>query len=138
MDKTPYVGPFLRVIASIYDSVLLIGVWAAVLYPAVLINGGQINPILACALVLFSSWVFFATFWMKGGQTLGMTAWKVKLVSNDASHSKVTLNQTILRFVVNVGIVALFGIPLFLIYTDQKKLAVNDIFSKTKLIKVKN
>ena len=138
MDKTPYVGPFIRVIASIYDSVLLIGVWAAVLYPAVLINGGQINPILACALVLFSSWVFFATFWMKGGQTLGMTAWKVKLVSNDASHSKVTLNQTILRFVVNLGIVALFGIPLFLIYTDQKKLAVNDIFSKTKLIKVKN
>jgi hypothetical protein len=62
----------------------------------------------------------------------------VKLVSNDASHSKVTLNQTILRFVVNLGIVALFGIPLFLIYTDQKKLAVNDIFSKTKLIKVKN
>jgi uncharacterized RDD family membrane protein YckC len=138
MDKTPYVGPFIRVIASIYDSVLLIGVWAAVLYPAVLINGGRINPIIACALVLFSSWVFFATFWMKGGQTLGMTAWKVKLVSNDASHSKVTLNQTILRFVVNVGIVALFGIPLFLIYTDQKKLAVNDIFSKTKLIKVKN
>jgi hypothetical protein len=37
---------------------------------------------------------------------------------------------------VNCGIVALMGLPLFLIYVDPKNLAVNDILSKTKLIKV--
>jgi hypothetical protein len=31
---------------------------------------------------------------------------------------------------------ALMGMPLFLIYADSKKLAVNDILSKTRLKKV--
>ena len=136
MEKTPYVGPFLRIIAAVYDCLLLIGVCSPILYIAVLINGGSINFVLAWILVLFSSWVFFAIFWMKGGQTLGMQVWKFKIVNADPSHDRITLKQTFLRYIVNCGMLALLGMPLFLIYADSKKLAVNGILSKTRLKKV--
>ena len=137
MEKTLYVGPFLRTIASVYDCFLLLGVWFLVGSLALSLNGGEIlHPALGIFLVFFSGWAFFAVFWMKNGQTLGMQVWKFKIVNSDPSLKKITLSQTFLRYLVNCGIVALLGIPLFLIYADPKKLAVNDILSKTQLQKI--
>ena len=137
MQKTPYVGPFLRIIASIYDLFLLLGVWFAIGSLALWLNNGEtLHPAVGSILVFISGWLFFLIFWMKNGQTLGMQVWKIKLVNTDPSHSKISLGQTFLRYTVNCGMLALLGMPLFLIYADQKKLAVNDILSKTKLIKI--
>ncbi|MDA9676214.1 RDD family protein [Pseudomonadota bacterium] len=139
MQKTPYVGPFLRTITSIYDLFLLLGVWFAVGSFALWLNGGQVlHPALGSILVFVSGWIFFAFFWIKSGQTLGMQAWRIKLISSDSSSQKITLMQTFLRYSVNCGILALLGMPLLLIYVDQKRLAVNDVLSKTKLIRLES
>ncbi len=135
-NKKPYVGPFLRIIASVYDFFLLLGVWFLVGSLALWLNDGKIlHPAIGSLLVLISGWVFFAYFWMKNGQTLGMQVWKFKIVSTDAKSDKITLKQTLLRYLVNCGMLTLLGMPLFLIYADPKKLAVNDILSKTQLEK---
>ena len=145
MEKTPYVGPFLRIIASIYDFFLLFGVWMLVGSIGLFINNmgfssiydvKNLNPILGLTLIITSGWAFFAFFWMKGGQTLGMQVWKFKIVNADPSRDRITLKQTFLRYLVNCGMLALLGMPLFLIYVDSKKLAVNDILSKTRLEKI--
>ena len=74
---------------------------------------------------------------MKSGQTLGMRVWKFRIINNaDENKDKITLKQTFLRYTVNCGMLALLGMPLFLIYVDSKKLAVNDILSNTKLEKI--
>ena len=139
MQKTPYVGPFLRIISSIYDTILLLGVWFAVGSIAFLLNGFQpLHPALGIILVFLSAWVFFAFFWMKSGQTLGMQVWRIKIVSSDPGDKKITLMQTFLRYSINCGIVPLLGMPLFLIYLDKKHLAVNDILSKTKLVRLES
>ena len=65
-----------------------------------------------------------------------MQVWKFKIVNTDPSQTHITLKQTLLRYLVNCGMTALLGMPLFLIYVDPKKLAVNDILSKTKLQKI--
>ena len=144
MEKTPYVGPFLRIIASVYDFFLLFGVWVFVGSLGLFINNlgfssiydvENFNPILGLTLIIISGWVFFAFFWIKGGQTLGMQVWKFKIVSSDPNLDRITLKQTFQRYLVNCGMLALLGMPLFLIYADSKKLAVNDILSKTKLEK---
>ena len=62
--------------------------------------------------------------------------WRIKLISLNPSSQEVTLLQTFLRYVVNCGIAALMGLPLFLIYVNSKNAAVNDTLSKTRLIKV--
>jgi uncharacterized RDD family membrane protein YckC len=137
MEKIPYVGPFLRIIASVYDFFLLLGVWFLVGSLALWLNDGKIlHPAIGSLLVLISGWAFFAFFWMKNGQTLGMQVWKFKIVNTDLNQNQITLKQTLLRYLVNCGMVALLGLPLFLIYADPKKLAVNDILSKTRLEKI--
>ena len=137
MEKTPYVGPFLRIISSVYDFFLLLGVWFLVGSLALWLNGGEIlNPALGSLLVFLSGWAFYAFFWMKNGQTLGMQVWKFQIVNTDQNHDQITLKQTFLRYLVNLGMLALLGMPLFLIYADSKKLAVNDVLSKTKLEKI--
>jgi len=137
MDKSPYVGPFLRIIASVYDFFLLLGVWFLVGSLALWLNGGEIlHPVIGSLLVFISGWLFFALFWIKNGQTLGMQVWKFKIVNADPDLDRITLKQTFLRYSVNCGMLALMGMPLFLIYADSKKLAVNDILSKTRLKKV--
>jgi hypothetical protein len=64
-----------------------------------------------------------------------MQVWKFKIVNADPDLDRISLKQTFLRYLVNCGTLALLGIPLFLIYADSKKLAVNDILSKTRLKK---
>ena len=91
----------------------------------------------AWKLIGISEWMgLLCIFWMKNGQTLGMQVWKYKIVNTDQNHDRITLKQTFLRYLVNCGMLALLGMPLFLIYADSKKLAVNDILSKTKLEKI--
>ena len=137
MEKTPYVGPLLRIVASVYDFFLLLGVWFLVGSIALWLNGGKtLNPALGMLLVFLSGWAFFAYFWIKNGQTLGMQVWKFRIINSDQSQDKITLKQTFLRYTVNCGMLALLGMPLFLIYVDSKKLAINDILSKTKLEKI--
>ena len=137
MEKTPYVGPLLRIVASVYDFFLLLGVWFLVGSIALWLNGGNtLNPALGMLIVFLSGWAFFAYFWIKNGQTLGMQVWKFRIINTDTSQDKITLKQTFLRYTVNCGILALLGIPLFLIYVNSKKLAVNDILSMTKLEKI--
>ena len=138
MNKKSYkVFPMKRVAASIYDLFLLLGVWFAVGSIALWLNGGEIlNPWLGLIIVFISSWSFYAYFWIKSGQTLGMQVWKFRIINSDNSQDKITLKQTFLRYAVNCGMLALLGMPLFLIYVDSKKLAVNDILSKTKLEKI--
>ena len=137
MEKTPYVGPLLRIVASVYDFFLLLGVWFLVGSIALWLNGGKtLNPALGMLLVFLSGWAFYAYFWIKSGQTLGMQVWKFRIINTDISQDKITLKQTFLRYTVNCGILALLGIPLFLIYVNSKKLAVNDILSMTKLEKI--
>ena len=102
MQNTPDVGPFLRIIASIYDCFLLLGVWFVIGSVALWLNGGNIlHPALGSLLVFVSAWAFFAIFWMKYGQTLGMQVWKIKIVNDEPGHSNITLKQTLLRYLVN-------------------------------------
>ena len=51
-----------------------------------------------------------------------MQVWKFRIINNaDANKDKITLKQTFLRYTVNCGMLALLGMPLFLIYVDSKK-----------------
>ena len=113
MEKTPYVGPFLRIIASVYDFFLLLGVWFLVGSLALWLNGGEIlHPVIGSLLVFISGWLFFAFFWIKNGQTLGMQVWKFKIVNADPDLDRITLKQTFLRYLVNCGMLALLGLSL--------------------------
>ena len=110
-----------RLLATVYDALLLIAVWFLAMAVLLLLSGGHEfaagSPWLSLYL-LGVSVAFFGGFWTHGGQTLGMRAWRLKLVQADGRP--VTWPQAALRvltatpawLVVIIGITQAAGISL--------------------------
>lgn len=80
---------------------------------------------LAAALV-----IFFGYFWRKGGQTIGMRAWRLQLVSHD--NQRITWKQVCIRSCFAFG-----GIGTLLSLFDFKtKLALQDRVSNTRVVQL--
>jgi uncharacterized RDD family membrane protein YckC len=104
---------------------------------AVAVNGGQAIPsnhpgfsvylLLVC--VFFYSW-----FWTHGGQTLGMRAWKVKLVSENGYA--VSWQQAVLRFFVAIISWAALGIGVLWQWVSPQQRSWHDVISATHLERV--
>ncbi len=71
-----------RFAASIYDGLLLVGLWMVTLLLSLplnkLFNLGPGNA-LTRAMLFAVGFGFFAWFWTRGGQTLGMRAWRLQV-----------------------------------------------------------
>jgi uncharacterized RDD family membrane protein YckC len=94
-----YPGLLRRLGAVLYDSLILGGVWFAATACLLPLNGGEaIAPgqwLFPVYLVLVS-YLFFGWFWTHGGQTIGMRAWKIRVVS--CSGKALTWRQALIRF----------------------------------------
>lgn len=85
-------------------------------------------------LVLFT-FGFYGWFWTHGGQTLGMRAWKLKLVRQDATP--ITWLHAFFRFCYAIVSWLPFGAGYFWMLVDRRKLAWHDHISKTYIIDLK-
>ena len=81
--------------SMIYDTMLVIAVVAVVNAVALGIQvkvlgsaSHELHPQLAQLLVICSVAGFFTLFWMKLGQTLGMQAWRIRLVRFDGGEPR--------------------------------------------------
>ena len=135
ISKSHKVSPLKRLAVSVYDFVLLLGVWFVVGSFGLWLNGGEaLNPWLGLLLVLTSTWCFYSYFWLKGNKTLGMAVWNIEIYSLDGGP--ISLRQTTIRFMVNMLIVGLAGLPLLQIYFSKEGLSINDRWSNTGLRKI--
>ena len=85
-------------------------------------------------LTLFT-FVFYGWFWTHGGQTLGMRAWKLKLVREDSQN--ITWLQAFFRFCYSIVSWIPFGAGYLWILVDKRKLSWHDRASKTYVIDLK-
>lgn len=69
--------------AMVYDSFLIVALLFLAFAILVAFNRGEaVKPSIAYTLFLvFVVFTFYAWFWHKSGQTLGMSAWKIRIVS---------------------------------------------------------
>jgi len=107
---------FRHIAIMVYDALLLLSVLLLASLLAVAANSGQAisegNPFFIAYLLAVSCF-FYGWFWTHGGQTLGMRAWKVHLISQQ--QHDISWQQAIIRF--TVGIIA--WIPLGMGYWWQ-------------------
>ncbi len=82
------------------------------------------------SLGIFVSFFYLVHYWKKSGQTPGMRVWKVKAVDS-INNTALGWQQASLRY-----IFAAFGLGLLWIPFNKERLALQDILSKTRLIKV--
>ena len=78
---------------------------------------------------------FYCYFWKKNsGQTLGMQVWKVRLAQEN--NLDVSLMRMIYRCLLGLIFTLLFGLNYLPMLFRKDKKTLNDILSKTFLIKV--
>lgn len=131
-DNSQFVSPVKRIAATIYDFFLLLGVWFGCGSIALWINNGEIlHPVAGASIVIISAWLFYSFFWIRGGKTLGMTAWSIQIYSTNGK--KVNFTQATIRFYTNILIFLLAGLPLLQIYISKNNMAINDNLSGTNL-----
>lgn len=124
----------------LYDGLLLVALWFVATALLLAVSGGHLadpdRPLwllytLRGSLLLVTL-LFFVGFWTHGGQTLGMRAWRLKLIN--ASGDPVNWNQALWRFVAAIPSVGAFGLGFIWILLDQERCALHDHLSGTRLV----
>ena len=139
--KNQEVTGFLRLMASIfYDSLLLTAVlffatFLLLIIPEEIRNSSPLVQLAKVFWYLLVSYIYFVGFWLKGGQTPGMKAWKLSLVNmqGDPPGPK----QATLRFFSAILSWALAGTGYLWMLVDRNHFTLHDHLSGSKLI-VKN
>lgn len=90
------------------------------------------NSLFVLYVVLF--FLLFGWFWTHGGQTLGMRAWKIRVVTNDGDA--LNWQQAFFRFSAALFSWAVFGVGFMIAIFDPEKKGWHDRFSRTRLIRV--
>lgn len=149
---------FRRFGAIFYDTLLLMALWMVGTALTLFLTHGKAvqpnNPFFQTYL-LFIAFMFYAGFWTYGGQTLGMRAWRLRVVRGDGSG--ISLWQALLRFLTVLPAWIALGGGLYLLYRsthpalallpwgglvlaylasrlDRRRRTWYDIYSETRLV----
>ncbi|HET7306497.1 MAG TPA: RDD family protein [Gammaproteobacteria bacterium] len=92
-------GLFRRLAAGLYDLLLVIALWfpATAIALAFFQNDRHLPGPLYQFYLLAIAFAFFGWFWTHGGQTLGMRAWRLKLI--DGRGATLGWQQALVRYV---------------------------------------
>lgn len=124
-----------RTAAQCYDLLLLLAVLflaTAVLLPFT--SGESINPhqtLFYRVYLSLVSFFFYGWFWTHGGQTLGMRAWKITVLSH--AQQPLSWRQAAVRYVMAWLSLGLFGLGFLWIFIDKNQLSWHDKVSGTAL-----
>ena len=125
--------------AMLYDSLLVVAlvfvVNALALGVVVTVSDGEqkvVGPALGQILFILSIVGFYSTFWLTSGQTLGMQAWRIRLVTFDGGRP--SLWQAIRRCVGALISIACLGIGYWWRLFDRNKRYWHDYLSGTELV----
>ena len=127
-----------RLAAASYDALVVLALWFIATAVAMPLTRGAITPEhhlaeLAYRLyILAVGFLFFGGFWVRNGQTLGMLAWRVKVVQ--AGHgAKITWKQALIRYLCSYLSWAALGLGFWWSLWDKERKTWHDRLSGTEL-----
>jgi uncharacterized RDD family membrane protein YckC len=77
--------------------------------------------------------VFFSGFWVHGGQTLGMRAWRIRVVRADGGA--LTWPRAVARFALGLVAAAPAGLGLWWSFLDADKRGWHDRWTSTRVVR---
>lgn len=140
MPSTPAAGLLRRLAALLYDSLLLLALWFATAALLLAASGGLLSQpdrppwllLLEQISLLLVTFLFWGGFWTHGGQTLGMRAWRLKLVDDDGSP--ISWQQAARRCLAALLSLAPLGLGYLWILIDPQRRAWHDRLSGTRVV----
>jgi uncharacterized RDD family membrane protein YckC len=141
MSSTP-ASLWLRIAAGIYDLFPLIALWMLTAGLALLVAHGDVDlahPTLAWRLGLrvalfVVTAAYFVISWARGGQTIGMRAWRLRIV--DADGKPLGWPRALLRFVVACVSLLVAGVGFLWCLVDQRKRGWHDLAARSVLVRL--
>jgi len=130
---------WLRLLAGLYDLLPLLGLWFFAGAIALGLAGGSLDAhqsgrnLLTQILLLAFTAAYFVLSWVRGGQTIGMRAWRLRVVRADGV--RLTWARALLRFGVALISLAAFGIGFAWALFDPQKRTWHDIAANTMLVR---
>jgi len=124
-----------RLAAMVYDFLLVLAIYMVVSIVAVVINDGEAvtGPLYESMLFLLA-FMFFAYFWTRSGQTLGMTAWRLRVQSVDGG--RISWMQALTRFMIAIPSFLLCAAGFFWQFIDPEKLTWYERLSGTRTVEL--
>jgi len=141
----PSAGLGRRLAAMLYDGFLVVSIWFLLGFLMQLVFGGtgnemvdgevQTDPLrsgILFTLMMLSSWGFYAWFWTRSGQTLGMIAWRIR---TESSHGGLISGpQTVFRWLLAWPSFFFLGVGYLWIYIDPDGNALHDRYSGSRVV----
>jgi uncharacterized RDD family membrane protein YckC len=131
---------WLRLLAGLYDLLPLLGLWFFAGAIALGLAGGALEThvierkLLTQMLLLAFTALYFVISWTRGGQTIGMRAWRLRV--RRADGARLTWPRALLRFGVALISLAAFGIGFLWALLDPQQRTWHDIATATTLMRL--
>ncbi|MGD8417039.1 MAG: RDD family protein [Pseudomonadales bacterium] len=125
-------GLFRRLAAMIYDGLLILALLISTLTLMVVLTNAPVAGHNVLALLFIESFAFLAYFWIFRGQTLGMLAWGLYIVSLDGY--RITFTQAMLRYFVGVASLLPLGLGYLWLYVDPDRRTWPDMASGSSIL----
>ena len=116
-----------RLGAILYDTLLIIALWMITILLVVIAVGEAVVGVGLQILLVAEAFGFYVFFWLRGGQTLGMLAWRLRVVTPDGRA--IGWRSAIVRV-----ITACLGLGNLWMLLDCENLAWHDRFSDTMIV----
>lgn len=141
MSSTP-ASLWLRIAAGIYDLFPLVALWMLTAGAALLIVHGDVDPAhpslgwrFGLQIALFAvTAAYFVISWARGGQTIGMRAWRLRVV--DADGNALGWARAALRFVVACVSLLALGIGYLWCLFDPRKRGWHDLAARSVFVRL--
>jgi len=141
MSSTP-ASLWLRIAAGIYDLFPLVALWMLTAGLALLVAHGDVDlahPSLGWLIglrgALFAvTAAYFVVSWARGGQTIGMRAWRLRVV--DEGGNKLGWPRAALRFVVACVSLLVLGVGFVWCLFDRRKRGWHDLAAGSVLVRL--
>ncbi len=128
-------GLFRRLAAMVYDSLLLFAALYLSTAPLLLLTQGEAvalaHPLYRVYLFVVA-FVFFGWFWTHGGQTLGMRAWRLRVLTRDGKS--IGWLQALQRFLGAIVSLLALGLGYLWLLFDSDGYTWHDRMSKTVVV----
>lgn len=127
-----------RLLAMLYDAFILLGL--LLLASAIALPFGDAHKV-ALRDFWFTFWLVIVCFmylgacWRYGGMTLGMRAWRIRLVSDGDGDEVVSWPGCFCRFLIGALSISALGLGILWALVDKKNRGWHDLAAHTLLIR---
>ncbi len=115
----------------LYDALLLVAIWVTTIVALVTLLGDAVVGAWVQSVLFVEAYALLAFCWCRRGQTLGMLAWRLRLVSD----GRFTLAQALRRFAAGLASFATLGLGFFWMWFDRERKSWPDRFSKSVIVR---